>query len=215
MSYVITVSAQGSDLNVCVCIHVCLCVRSFICVFVSLFVSLSVKSECFWVSDSVSITVCLTLGCVRRRCLWKTLSSLRPPPPCRNGACCGSNSTWSVSPHFSLGNLCLALRKHWLHLNATYRVRRVVDQKGKEERSCTHPCFTYLAQKIWWDIHFYLQYAVFTSFNSWKKHVYLQKTGDSKNHWGWTCCIYIPFPWFPIACHIGCNSTLHHLILPM
>lgn len=141
MSYVITVSAQGSDLNVCVCIHVCLCVRSFICVFVSLFVSLSVKSECFWVSDSVSITVCLTLGCVRRRCLWKTLSSLRPPPPCRNGACCGSNSTWWVPFHLSLGDLCLVSRKHWVRLDAMCRVRRSSEREQEKE---LHPSMHYI-----------------------------------------------------------------------
>lgn len=40
-------------------------------------------------------------GCVRRWCPLKTLLSQRPPPHCRNGASCGSNSMWSVALYYS------------------------------------------------------------------------------------------------------------------
>lgn len=40
-------------------------------------------------------------GCVRQWCPLRTLSSQRPPPHCRNGASCGSSSTWLVALYYS------------------------------------------------------------------------------------------------------------------
>lgn len=39
----------------------------------------------------------LSLGCVRRWCPWRTRSSQRPPPRCRNGGSCGSSFMWLVA----------------------------------------------------------------------------------------------------------------------
>lgn len=142
------------------CVYVSMCVCACVQLFLFLFLYLfpSVKSEYFWVSDSVSITVCLTLGCVRRWCLWKILSSLRPPPPCRNGACCGSNSTWWVPFHLSLGDLCLVSRKHWVRLDAMCRVRRSSEREQEIGAASIHALHTQF--KGFDERHFYLQYAV-------------------------------------------------------